>query len=678
MKNKMIFAVTAMVITLSTNALGSSAKSLIIKGETKTAIANSSYNINPWNTITVKGVGEGNLIKLYTPYKTIELPLNAPLYKITDFYCDKITNVDGVWGVERNVTVKTFNGEEDWELFKKKSFQNNKTVIFSCKNIEPFGIRNGYCTHFDVNTYAAQETNVYDGISLLNDDILMRFMNVRNVKTVDDLKKYLKTQYDNKTPVKLYYVSPTPKFEPFDKEIQTALNTAITGNIGYTDSNISSIKGDSDVKINTRLFAKSTTGNEVMDRFLSATESVDIFNSNGNTNFFISGIYPTNDGFKLEIKDNKQNVYTGKCLFTKSDFIVSKPTELIFEGKNSTSIRFMVHLSQIQLPKTNLTGFSFDQTGILNSCMADKQFVLPAVIPIMEGTLLDFNNALLHGNIPSADQIIIKDDKGTILSNNGKITASTEGNLNLFLNGKFVTSTKISFTSNIEEKATILFMGDSLLNQNYYTQYFVEMFNKEQVTLLGTRGNEGSKHEGRGGWSAYDYCNVSSKYGFSNPFLNNGKFDFAYYMQSNNYKDAEYVVISLGINDINLIGHNTYSEILSYFDKITNSIHSYNPNIKIIINTPLMPFSTIETEYAKEKRLEFTKALTDHYANTDIYISPVYLTLSSYDDFKFVEPLINEDNQNAAMVVTDTTHPNLGGYKNLASASYSAIEFLSE
>lgn len=674
----MVFALTAMVLTLSTNAFGASTKGLIIEGETKTTIANSSYNINPWNTITVKGVGEGNLIQLYTPYKTIEIPITSPLYKITDFYCDKIIQKDGLWGVERNVTVKTFNGEEDWQLFKKQSFQNTKTVIFSCKNNEAVGIRNGYCTHFDVHTYSSQQTNVYDGISFGNNDIFMRFMNVRNVKTVDELKTYLKTQYDNGKPVKLYYVSPTPKFEPFDEEIQNALNTAVKSNIGYTDSNISGIKTGNDIKINTLLFSASTTGNDVMNRFLSATESVEIFNSNGNAGFFVSGIYPTSDGFTLEIKDNNKNVYTGKCLFSKGDFITPKPTELIVEGENSTAIRLMVHLSQIQLPTANLTGFSFAKTGILDSCIADKQFILPSVIPVKQGTVLDFNNALLHGNISSSDQIIIKDDNGTILSSNGKIKPATQGKLNLFLNGKLTATTEISFTNNIEENATILFMGDSLLNQNYYTEYFVGMFNEGQVTLLGTRGNEGSKHEGRGGWSAYDYCTVSTKYGFTNPFLNNGEFDFDYYMKSNEYKDVDYVVISLGINDINLLGHNTYGEILNYFDKITASIHSYNPKTKIIINTPIMPFSTEETAYAKDKRLGFTKTLTKHYANTDIYISPAYLNISSYYDFKLVQPLINEDNQNAAMVVTDTTHPNLDGYKNLASSTYSAIGFLSK
>jgi hypothetical protein len=676
LKNKMVFALTAMVLTLSTKAIA--AQPFIIEGQTKTVIANSSYNINPWNTITLSGVGQGNLIKLYTPNKTLELPLTSPLYKITDYYCDKITQINGIWGVERNVTVKTFTGDEDWQLVKNQSFHNNKTFIFSCKNNENVGISNGYCTHFDVHTYSSQQTNVYDGISFENDDILMRFMNVRNVKTVDELKCYLKTQYNNGNPVRLYYVSPTPQFQPFEEEIQTALNASMSGNIGYTDFNITRIKTGADTEINTDIFAKSSTGSLVMDRFLSATESLEIFNSNGNSGFFVKGIYPTADGFSLEIKDKNQNSYTGKVLFSKADFMTSKPTEILLCGENSTSIRLMVHLSEIQLPNANLSGFSFDQTGILNSCTANKQFVLPSVIPVLKDTPLDFNNALLHGNISSTDQITIKDSNGNILSSNGKITASTEGELNLFVNGILTGTTNITFTQNHTEAAAILFMGDSLLNQNYYTNYFVNMFNEGQINLLGTRGNDGSKHEGRGGWSAYDYCNVSSKYGFDNPFLNNGKFDFSNYMKKNGYTNVNYVIISLGINDINLAGHNTTTEILSYFNKVTDSIHTYSPDTKIIINAPIMPFATEETTYAKDKRLEFTKALCDHYSDTNVYISPTYLRLDCYDDFKFTMPIINNENQNSAMVVTDTTHPNLDGYKNLAAASYSDINFLKE
>lgn len=51
----------------------------------------------------------------------------------------------------------------------------------------------------------------------------MRIMNVRNVKDVDTLKTYLKTQYDNGTPVKFFYCLDEPVFTPFDDELQKSL-----------------------------------------------------------------------------------------------------------------------------------------------------------------------------------------------------------------------------------------------------------------------------------------------------------------------------------------------------------------------------------------------------------------------------------------------------------------------
>lgn len=675
MKNKMAFALTVMAFALSTTALGAPRQDILIEGQTKTVIQNPSYNINPWNTISITGVGNDNLIQLYTPYKTIKIPLNAPLYKITDYYCDKIIKVDGVWGVERNVAVETFNGNEDWQLYKKQSYQNDKTVIFSWKNTNNVGIRNGYCSHFDVHTYSSQQTNIYDGISFKNGEILMRFMNVRNVKNVESIKNYLKTQYDNGNPVTLYYVNATPHFEPFSTDIQDDLNAAVSGNIGYTDFNVSGIKMGDMPDINTNIFSSPTTGNSVMMRLLSATEDVKILNSNGNTGFFISDILPTAEGLTIKITDKNQNTYEAEVLFAKADFMTAKPTEILFEGKNQTVIRLILHLSQIQLPNAPLGGFSYDETGILDSCIVPEELILPSVIPVSEGTWVDFNNALLHQNPLFKSQITIKDSNGTIIFTNGKMMAA-EGDFSVFLNGKFTTTTEIVFTRTNEKTATLLFMGDSLLNQNYYTDYFVHLFPPEQIQLIGTRGNEGSAHEGRGGWSAYDYCNISSKFGFSNPFLNNGKFDFSYYMQNNGYKNVDYIVINLGINDINLMDHNSPKEISGYFDKIVESIHAYDPHTKIIINTPIMPFATEETAYAKDQRVEFIKFLNAHYSDTDIYICPTYLSLNNYDDFKFKLPLVNEDSQDMAMVVTDTTHPNLEGYRNLAESSYSAIDFL--
>ena len=197
------------------------------------------------------------------------------------------------------------------------------------------------------------------------------------------------------------------------------------------------------------------------------------------------------------------------------------------------------------------------------------------------------------------------------------------------------------------------------------------------IHLIGTRGTEENKHEGRGGWSAYDYCNEQTKYGFTNPFLNNGKFDFGYYMKSNEYAGVDYVVISLGVNDLNIVGHNSHSEIIGYFNTIFDSIHQYDADIKIILNTPTMLFSTESTDGAKNTRLEFTKTLKQTYENKEydgIYLSAISMSINPSMNFKWIE----QTDKSKPMKVSDTTHPNLHGYQNMAKTTYAFIKYLAE
>ena len=129
------------------------------------------------------------------------------------------------------------------------------------------------------------------------------------------------------------------------------------------------------------------------------------------------------------------------------------------------------------------------------------------------------------------------------LENDNSVKASTE-------------IIKVKKQSGAGLEKTVLFLGDSLINENAYTNCVLELFKNDDmnIKLIGTRGTEQNKHEGRGGWSAYDYCNETTKYGFTNPFLNNGKFDFSYYMKNNGYDNIDYVVVSIGLqmNDKNI------------------------------------------------------------------------------------------------------------------------------
>ena len=148
-------------------------------------------------------------------------------------------------------------------------------------------------------------------------------------------------------------------------------------------------------------------------------------------------------------------------------------------------------------------------------------------------------------------------------------------------------------------------------------------------------------------------------------------------MKNNKLDGIDYVVINLGINDINLADHNSHEEILSNFDEIINSIKSYNKDVKIVWNVPLMLFDADGTKTAKNDRLEFVKAMNEHFKNSEengVYIDPVYMNIDSFGDFKFTLKQIDEFNQDSAMTVTDTTHPNNGGYEALARATYAFIQ----
>ena len=89
-----------------------------IEGAYHAVRPDTAYNINPYNVSTVSGVGEGNLYTLLTTTGKIEIPLDYPLYRLSAGYTDKITCVDGIWGIERNVGLKIFDGSEDWSFIQ--------------------------------------------------------------------------------------------------------------------------------------------------------------------------------------------------------------------------------------------------------------------------------------------------------------------------------------------------------------------------------------------------------------------------------------------------------------------------------------------------------------------------------------------------------------------------------
>ena len=272
MKIKVLIAAALAAVLASQTVF---AAGFVAEGEMKTVIANPAYNVNPWNALTITGVAQSGNLKLYTSEGIIDLPIDYPLYRINDYYCDKIVCKDGVWGIERNVAVKFFTGKENWELYKKQSFQNSNSVIFRCDKDFDTLITSGICSHFELLTYEKQRTNKYDGISPDEDGsgILMRFMNVRNVKTVDELKDYL-----SKANIRFYYPAPYSSFTPFADEYQKKLNSITrTDSIGYSDAMFNGFTTEKTYVPNSSFFETASSASEDMNIFLSCVKNVEIY-----------------------------------------------------------------------------------------------------------------------------------------------------------------------------------------------------------------------------------------------------------------------------------------------------------------------------------------------------------------------------------------------------------------
>ncbi|HBI6990349.1 TPA: BppU family phage baseplate upper protein [Clostridium perfringens] len=185
----------------------------------------------------------------------------------------------------------------------------------------------------------------------------------------------------------------------------------------------------------------------------------------------------------------------------------------------------------------------------------------------------------------------------------------------------------------IKKDVKVLCIGDSITESNFpkNLKWQLSKFGIN-ATMIGTRNDSHNaykygiseylpiaKGEGRGGWRLTDFaCKTPLKEGgyyrptfeMMNP--DTQKFDFSYYMRNQNFEGVDMVVINLGTNDItgyhyqgSAVGSPVYDKIRrvdldteylnpsseyylgKIYGELIDSIHAYNPNIKIGINPPM-------------------------------------------------------------------------------------------
>ena len=235
----------------------------------------------------------------------------------------------------------------------------------------------------------------------------------------------------------------------------------------------------------------------------------------------------------------------------------------------------------------------------------------------------------------------------------------------------------------------VMFIGDSITAEGTYVQRVYDLFSGDvsNIELIGTLGGEVNKHEGRGGWSAKKYCTVNEYNGNTNAFLNplTNKFDFAYYMNNNGFIGVDPVFVNVGINDLteNPYNDNGYSNIISYYKEMINSIKLYNPNVKILCGLPILPAnyeyntsSLGQTDYVKKDRQSFIEQLQIGLNELADAFVPYFSCVDTENDFPTEKRKIDEYNAEEVTWCTDITHPKHSGYMKLGDMSYNYIKHM--
>ncbi len=182
----------------------------------------------------------------------------------------------------RHITTSTYLGEVETVRYVKKlvldgteDFQsissgNNKYFRLSVEDFGEIHIDTTYCTHFESVSITSSTTNVGIGVihsSVLNKDALGIRPPQVSTTSLEDFTTYLTQQYNNGTPVTVWYVLATPTTgivnEPLMRIGEYADELSIDTNIPLTQNTKNIINIDTTLKPSSASFTYNKKGNYI-------------------------------------------------------------------------------------------------------------------------------------------------------------------------------------------------------------------------------------------------------------------------------------------------------------------------------------------------------------------------------------------------------------------------------
>lgn len=230
----------------------------------------------------------------------------------------------------------------------------------------------------------------------------------------------------------------------------------------------------------------------------------------------------------------------------------------------------------------------------------------------------------------------------------------------------------------------ILIIGDSTTANGIVIDKLNQNFDQDsmEISFIGSCGSGESLHEGRSGWTIDKYYSD-----LESPFVNKGKFDFQYYMNTNGYKDLDYVFINLGINDVFTVTKESElvsktREMITQYNEMINSIWEFDKDIKVGICITIPPAYSQDAfgkaygcQYTRDsyKRNNFywCERLIERFDNRKeegIYMIPINLNLDTRYNMGLEEVQVNARNTEVkqTIIANGNIHPAESGYWQIA------------
>jgi len=357
------------------------------------------------------------------------------------------------------------------------------------------------------------------------------------------------------------------------------------------------------------------------------TEQVLDYSTTTEPSGYVRILYYDHDEQTLKVKMFNNTIRSKRATFVALFWTSGDSVELVTHFNNERRLKINGKTYAERVGTVAAGEEPFDWPG--------NYFLLPKELHLLKGVDYSINaHGFNKSNVKEHDKLkfeVITPTQVNIFEDTATISSPVEAVMNTRLGGIYngqktnalYKVLRLNFADPSKasgKRVRVLMIGDSITNGDLppNVKWWLQKFGLIPTMIgtvtnghkygLGLEGIEtGVKGEGRGGWRITDFTGTTKRkdgttFQFSyNPFLNpdSKEFDFSYYMNNNGFDGLDYVVIMLGTNDISgyhpvateqNIASSSIEEILAYmpteYQKIINSIHDYNPNIKIGFNPP--------------------------------------------------------------------------------------------